>query len=225
MSALRTVAVVPALDEAAGIERTLADLPRAVDAVVVVDGGSRDGTANMARMLGAEVVEERRRGYGLACRRGLDVAVKLGAEVAAVVDAGGTTPRDALARALRLVLGGEADLALGTRTGLRPLQRTGNRVVLTAARLLAGGHGTDLGPPRVLRLEHLAALGLTEPGYGWPIELLCRAHQLGLTVAEVPTVLAPRRGRSKVSGNPLAVPAAGLSMLRTVLRCRGRRRR
>ncbi len=220
----QTVLVVPAFDEAEAIPGTLSELPEEVDRVVVVDGGSRDGTAERARELGAVVVEERRRGYGRACRRGLWVAGELGARVGAIVDAGGTTPPEALAETIRLVRDGEADLALGRRLGLRPWQCAGNRAVLAAAGVLHGLDRADLGPPRVLALEHLAALNLRETGYGWPTELVIRAHQLGLRVAEVPLEVRPRRGgRSKVSGNPLAVPRAGLSMLRTVWRTRRRR--
>ena len=62
--------VLPCLDEAAALPRVLASLPDGVRAIVV-DNGSTDGSADLARSLGATVVHEARRGYGAACHRGL----------------------------------------------------------------------------------------------------------------------------------------------------------
>ena len=63
--------VVPALNEEASIGRVLAEIPSsAVDEVVVVDGGSRDRTVEIARARGARVICESRRGYGRACAAG-----------------------------------------------------------------------------------------------------------------------------------------------------------
>src|SRR5690349_7024183 len=62
--------VIPALDEEAALPGVLAAIPR-VAAIVVVDNGSRDRTAERAREHGAVVLAEPRRGYGSACQKGL----------------------------------------------------------------------------------------------------------------------------------------------------------
>ena len=62
--------VLPALDEALAIPSVLANLPSNYDPIVV-DNGSVDETASVARRLGARVVVEPRRGFGAACFAGL----------------------------------------------------------------------------------------------------------------------------------------------------------
>ena len=74
----RVSVVIPALNEAASIGLVLRDLPREiVSEVIVVDGGSSDGTPEVATAAGATVIVERQRGYGRACRRGLHHALSL----------------------------------------------------------------------------------------------------------------------------------------------------
>ena len=63
--------IIPALDEEEAIANVLRDIPATVQQVIVVDNGSRDRTAEVARSLGALVVEEPRRGYGQACLTGI----------------------------------------------------------------------------------------------------------------------------------------------------------
>ncbi|HWX24845.1 MAG TPA: glycosyltransferase, partial [Vicinamibacteria bacterium] len=63
----------------------LAEVPRLVSRVIVVDNGSRDGTARVAEDAGAKVVYEPRRGYGRACLAGITAAED--AEILAFLDA------------------------------------------------------------------------------------------------------------------------------------------
>src|SRR5262245_34655793 len=64
--------IIPALNEEAALQRVLADLPRdCLRGIIVVDNGSSDATAEVARRCGATVVQERRKGYGSAMLRGL----------------------------------------------------------------------------------------------------------------------------------------------------------
>src|SRR6266542_4447394 len=75
------VAVLPALDEEESIGKVVRSLGSRVDAVVVVDNGSRDRTSHVAAAHGALVVSEPRRGYGYACLAGIARARELGASV------------------------------------------------------------------------------------------------------------------------------------------------
>jgi glycosyltransferase involved in cell wall biosynthesis len=64
--------IIPVLDEAEAIGRVIAAIPRsAVTEIGVVDGGSRDQTAEIAQGAGARVAFERRHGYGWACASGI----------------------------------------------------------------------------------------------------------------------------------------------------------
>src|SRR5258708_33882595 len=69
---VRVSVVIPTYNEAQSIGLVLADIPKGiVEQVLVVDSDSTDGTVQIARQMGAEVLHEPRRGYGLACLTGL----------------------------------------------------------------------------------------------------------------------------------------------------------
>ena len=62
--------IIPCLNEEAGVEQVLRDMPEFVDEIIVVDNGSTDRTGEVAASLGAKVIREELRGYGRAYRRG-----------------------------------------------------------------------------------------------------------------------------------------------------------
>ena len=66
--------IIPCLNEEAGIEKVLRDMPEYVDEIIVVDNGSTDRTAEVAASFGAKVIREELRGYGRAYRRGFSCA-------------------------------------------------------------------------------------------------------------------------------------------------------
>src|SRR5258708_435479 len=69
---VRVSVVIPTHNEAQAIGRVLSDLPsNLVTEVIVVDSNSTDGTPDLARKMGAQVIQEPRRGYGRACLTGL----------------------------------------------------------------------------------------------------------------------------------------------------------
>jgi hypothetical protein len=106
------------------------------------------------------------------------------------------------------VLAGEADLVVGSRMAHREpgamsaLAVLENRLLGLACHVLFGVPVTDLGPFRAIRRDRLLALGMTDRGSGWPLEMIGRAGRAGLRVAEVPVRYRSRAGgRSKVSGS------------------------
>src|SRR5436853_2064435 len=103
--------ILPALDEAAAIPMVLAGLPPGY-APIVVDNGSTDDTAEIARRAGARVVTEPLRGFGAACFAGLRAAT---ADVVCFMDCDGSFDGRDLTRVAGPVLDGRADLVLGTR--------------------------------------------------------------------------------------------------------------
>jgi len=70
----RITVVIPCLNEEEGVQRVLGALPSFVDEIIVVDNGSTDGTAAVARKLGAIVISELSRGYGRAYKTGFSRA-------------------------------------------------------------------------------------------------------------------------------------------------------
>jgi glycosyltransferase involved in cell wall biosynthesis len=193
--------VLPCLDEAAALPAVLSGLPAGMRAIVV-DNGSSDGSAEVARRHGAIVVDEPRRGFGAACAAGLEVAT---APVVAFCDADASFDLRELPRVVSPVVSGEADLMLGRRRPTTadawPIHaRMANRALAHLMRRRTGLVLHDLGPMRAMRREALVALRIRDRRSGYPLEMVLRAAAAGWRVAEVDVRYAPRTGRSKVTG-------------------------
>ena len=65
--------IIPALNESAAISKVIGDIPDFVQEIIVVDNGSTDTTAEMAKNAGATVLHESKKGYGHACLKGLSL--------------------------------------------------------------------------------------------------------------------------------------------------------
>lgn len=215
----RIAVVIPALDEADSIAGVLRRIPPWVDQVVVVDNGSTDATAEVARRCGSRVVREPRRGYGRACLAGIRAAA--GVHVLVFLDADGSDHPEALAELVDPILRDEADLVLGSRTlgrlapGAMTLpQRFGNVLAPWLIRLLWGQRFTDLGPFRAIGAGALQRLAMDAPTFAWTVQMQVRAARIGLRCREVPVEYSARlRGRSKISGTVRGVIGAGRSIL------------
>lgn len=224
----RTAVLIPALNEEEALPAVLRALPRdRLLAVVVVDNGSTDRTAALARAEGAVVVAEAERGYGAACLAGIARLSALDPLPEAVVFLDADHPESA--EGIPLLLGAlslGADLALGVRAGprgetgnLRAHARWGNRVVLACARLLFGRRFRDLPPFRAVGFPVLDRLAMDDRSWGWTLQMQLRAARLGLSVAEVEVPHRPRsQGRSKISGRLGASLRVGAKMAATLLR-------
>ena len=200
----RVTVILPALNEAVALPIALASFPPEAG-LLVVDNGSTDQTAAVAAANGAQVVCEPRRGFGAACWAGVKAAP---GEVLVFADADGSFDGADLPAVAGPVLRGEADLVVGSRMAHREqgamsaLAVLENRLLGLACHVLFGVPVTDLGPFRAIRRDRLLALGMTDRGGGWPLEMIGRAGGAGLRVAEVPVRYRPRAGgRSKVSGS------------------------
>lgn len=193
--------LLPCLNEAAALPWVLARIPSGWRAVVV-DNGSEDGSADIARELGAQVVHEPRRGFGAACHAGLLAAR---AETVCFCDCDASLDPELLPEVAGPVLEGRADLVLGrrrpVRRGVWPLHaRLGNAALGRMLYRRTGVRLRDLGPMRAGRREALLALGLTDRRSGYPLQTVVRAADAGWRIEEVEVPYLPRTGRSKVTG-------------------------
>lgn len=210
--------VLPCLDEAAALPWVLEHIPVGWRAIVV-DNGSTDGSADVARSFGATVVHEPRRGFGAACHAGL---LASDAEYVCFCDCDGSLDPGLLPGFVRQVALGETDLVLGRRRpqgrGAWPAHaRAGNLALSLMLRRRTGVRVRDLGPLRAARRTDLLTLGLTDRRSGYPLEMVVRAADAGLTVTETDVPYLPRTGKSKVTGTWLGTWHAVRDM-RAVLR-------
>jgi glycosyltransferase involved in cell wall biosynthesis len=218
------IAVIPALDEEGSVAAVVRELCEHVDRVVVVDNGSRDRTAEVARAAGADVVYQPLRGYGAACLAGVRRARELGARIVLFLDADGSDdPREA-----PLLLGpierGEKDLVLGRRVprsiepgGMTRVQRFGNWFAPMLMRVAFGARYHDMPAFKAIAADALEALALSDMGMGYSIQLLLGAHRAGLRVAEVEVSCRARRaGVSKVSGTLVGTLRAAIKITSSI---------
>jgi glycosyltransferase involved in cell wall biosynthesis len=193
--------VFPCLNEAQALPGVLSRLPRGYRAIVV-DNGSTDDSAAVARAHGALVVSEPRRGFGSAAHAGLLAA---SAPLVAFCDADGSMDPADLPLVVDPVAAGEADLVLGRRRpttrGAWPLHaRIANRGLAVLMRRATGLRLHDLGPMRAARRQAMLDLGLLDRRSGYPLETVLRGNAAGWRIVEVDVPYAPRVGRSKVTG-------------------------
>jgi glycosyltransferase involved in cell wall biosynthesis len=204
--------VLPCRDEAAALPGVFALVPDGMH-VVVVDNGSSDDTAEVARAHGATVVHEATPGYGAAVHAGIEAAT---AEYVAVLDGDGSMdPRDVVPL-LDDVVAGRATMACGRRRPSRPgvwpwHARAGNAAVLAWLRRSTGLPVHDIAPMRVCRRQDLLGLGVLDRRFGYPVEMLVRAQRAGWTFTERDITYHPRAEgtRSKVSGSVAGTLRAG----------------
>ena len=221
---MRIVAIIPSLDEQASIGELVRALIPLVDETIVVDNGSRDRTAEVARESGARVVLEPRRGYGQACLAG--IAAARGADVLLFLDGDGSDDPAQAPEVLAPVLEGRGDLVIGSRrlgareAGAHPWHAVlGTRFCVGLMNRLSGSAATDLGPFRAISAEALRRLEMRDRDYGWTVEMQVKAARLGLRVVEVPVAHRQRRGgRSKVSGTVRGTVGAATKIVATILR-------
>ena len=196
--------VLPCRDEGPALRALLPRVPDSFS-VIVVDNGSKDDTASVARELGARVVSEAAPGYGAAVHAGVEAAT---ADFVAVMDGDGSFDPAQLLPLLADVASGRADIAVGRR---RPVQRgvwpwharAGNALITAWLRRRIAMDAHDIAPMRVCGREALLGLDLQDRRFGYPVELLQAITHAGWRVSEHDVDYHPRAEgtKSKVSGS------------------------
>ncbi|MGQ0540979.1 MAG: glycosyltransferase family 2 protein [Blastocatellia bacterium] len=217
--------IIPALNEEKSIGSVLRTVPRhLVGEIIVADNGSTDGTVELARREGANVVVENSRGYGAACLAGLS-ALSENCEIVAFIDADYSDFPEDLRLILKPILDGRAEMVIGTRTALResrksltPQQRYGNWLATRLVKLFFGRTYSDLGPFRAIRRDVLEKLKMSDRNFGWTIEMQIKAAQQKLKIVEVPVRYRVRIGRSKISGTVKGTVLAGTKIIYTIFK-------
>jgi glycosyltransferase involved in cell wall biosynthesis len=221
-SGARTAVIIPVLDEEGAIGPVLAAIPRGwVDQIIVVDGGSGDGTVAAARAAGATVLVEQERGYGRACAKGAAAAIEGGAQILVFLDGDGGDRPEAIPSLVQPILEDEQDFVVGSRTraSIGAHQALAGHAIGAAIGLVYGVRFTDMCAFRAIRAAALSRLGMREMTYGWNLEMQMRAARAGLRILELPVPHGRRlAGKSKVAGTFRGTIKAGFRILATFVR-------
>ena len=191
--------VIPALEEGHTISNVISKLSLASPwaDIIVVDGGSSDGTVEKAKGAMAKVVYESRRGYGRAIRSGIR---SVDADLYAIVDADDTYDLSHFSKMLELA-GKGGKLVIGRRDGISTggmslSHRIGNHVLsllcsfLFRIKVSDSQSGLKVFPGRI-------AKALREDGMSLSSEILVKSRLMGYDVEEVPVIYQARNGNSK----------------------------
>ena len=217
--------IIPALNEAESIGQVVASMPWPFIAeCIVVDNGSTDATAAIARAAGARVVTSPQ-GYGAACLAGSNAALP-SSTILVYMDGDGSDVITDLPRLVTAIQNDEADFVIGSRNrGTREpgsmlfSQRFAGRLVGILLHILGKGRYTDMGPFRAIRRTSLETLQMSELTYGWNLEMQIKASQHRLRIVEIPVDYRKRiGGTSKVSGDFKASIKAGRRILEVLFR-------
>ncbi len=215
--------IIPALNEEQALPGVIRDLQsQGLQHIRVVDNGSTDDTAAVARAAGAEVITEQRRGYGQACWTGSQEAVPDGINWLLFCDADGSDDLSILPD--MLAAGDEVPFVLAdrrasaeSRAQLTPVQNFGNGLASTLIRIGWGAKFHDLGPMRLIRRDVYEEIAMQDRGFGWTVEMQARIAELGIPFREIPMNYRPRQGgTSKISGNLKGSFQAGVIILSTL---------
>lgn len=190
--------IIPTLNEAKNLQYVLPRIPEWVSEVILVDGCSTDNTVEVARQLRPDIriIEEQRRGKGLALRTGFAAAT---GELIVMIDADGSTDPAEIPAFVGALLAG-ADFAKGSRflqgggtADISALRSLGNWGFVMLARMLFGGHYSDLCYGyNAFYARVLPLLDLDSDGFEIETQMNVRALRAGLRVTEVPSFEANR---------------------------------
>jgi glycosyltransferase involved in cell wall biosynthesis len=201
---------IPCLNEAQTLPATLADLPKSIPGidvieVLVIDDGSRDGTADVARACGVDHVVRLRRNKGLAAafQAGIDAGLKTGADFIVNTDADNQYAGSDIPKLLAPLLRGEADICIGDRNiaelrhmswRKRQLQALGSWVV----RQVSGTSVPDTtsGFRAYTREAALRMTIISE--FSYTLESIIQAGKKRMAIAHVPISVNPRTRESRL---------------------------
>ena len=222
---MKITCVIPALNEESTVGQVVRDFLESNTSseyqlsVIVVDNGSLDSTAKVAREAGASVLYEADKGYGAACLKAFQALE--GSDVVVFADADGSDNMKEWTKLVKPIIDDNYEFVLGSRVLGNPEpgslgfhQAFGNKLATTLMRLFFGAKYTDLGPFRAIKTKALFALDMIDRSFGWTIEMQLKVKRKGFKYTEIPVDYRKRQGgNSKISGNFIASMQAGVKII------------
>ncbi|MHC1627405.1 MAG: glycosyltransferase family 2 protein [Candidatus Nezhaarchaeales archaeon] len=204
---LRISIVIPTLNEAEGIRETISRIPmeKLKNAgfeveIIVVDGGSRDGTDRIAKELGARVIYEPRRGYGRAYKTGFSAAT---GNIIVTLDGDASYPPEVIPQLVKLMLDNNLDFITTQRIpepgSMSLINRFGNYVLSLITRILFRINLKDSQSGMwVIRKDALKDIMPRSDGMEFSEEIKIKAYLCGKKVYEHPIQYRKRVGKPKL---------------------------
>lgn len=214
--------IIPAYNEEESIQKVIDDIPDVVAEIIVIDNNSSDSTAAVAKLAGATVLSEARKGYGFACLKGMAYVAeqKTLPEIIVFLDGDYSDYPEQLVQLVAPIIENDIDLVIGARVkrlrekgAMTFPQIFGNWLATSLMKLFFGSKFTDLGPFRAIKYSKLIALQMEDKTYGWTVEMQLKALKRKYTYVEVPMKYRNRIGVSKVSGTAKGAIFAGIKIL------------
>lgn len=214
--------IIPAYNEADAIGQVLAEIPKSVSEIIVVNNGSTDATPLAAAAAGATVLTENQKGYGHACLKGLEYIAQQEEkpEIVVFLDGDYSDYPEDLTKIIAPILTEGYDMVIGARvkelreTGsMTPQQIFGNALACWLMKIMFAAKYTDLGPFRAIRYASLLSLHMQDTTYGWTVEMQLKTLRNHLKYKEVAVRYKKRIGISKVSGTVKGTIFAGVKIL------------
>ena len=194
--------VIPCYNEEDGVREVIGRMPKAVDEIVVVDNNCTDGTASVARDLGARVVPETTPGYGAAYKAGMRAATR---DLIVTLDGDGTYPPEEIPRLVDTLTARGWDFLSASRfplsdpAAMHLTNRLGNQVLtITAATLFLRPLRDSQSGMWVFRRSCLDRLRLTSDGMAFSEEIKLEAVLRGLRFGEAHIPYGVRIGEVKL---------------------------
>lgn len=222
--------IIPAYNEAEAIGKVLAEIPKTVREIIVVNNGSEDETAREAQKDGATVLQEYKKGYGYACLKGINYLKQKTKppDIVVFLDGDYSDYPQELGLLTQPIIAGTCDFVVGARVkayrekgALTPQQIFGNGLAAFLMKKLYGSHFTDLGPFRAIRWSTLLALNMEDKTYGWTVEMQLKILRKKIPYQEVAVHYKNRIGQSKVSGTVKGTILAGIKIIGWIVKYYG----
>ncbi len=227
LSDKKIAVIIPALNEEKTLPLVLKDIPGdIVDEVVVIDNGSSDRTAEIAREWGATILFESRQGYGYPCLKGIEYLKSKNPDIVVFLDGNYSDYPNEIIKLVEPLVRYDYDLVCGSRImgnieegALRVPVRFGNLLATVLIRLFYGFRYTDVGPFRAIKFRRLLKLEMND-NLGWTIEMQVKALKSGYRIIEVPVNYRAGTGKSKITGNIKGIAVVGYRIIRAILKNR-----
>ncbi len=195
---MKLIVQIPCLNEAGTLPETLAEIPRHIEGVdeieiLLLDDGSTDGSAEVARQHGVDHVVRSTRSRGLAAtfKAGIDAALELGADIVVNTDGDNQYPGSAITALVGPILRGEADMVVGDRqvASVEHFSFTKKKLQTLGSWVVRQVSGTDVPDTtsgfRAFTRQTAQRLNLVSD-YTYTLETIIQAGKKKLAIAHVP---------------------------------------